>query len=47
LGLSICRSLVEAMGGRIDVVSTSEEGTRFTVDLPATPAEVRPIDMAA
>jgi signal transduction histidine kinase len=47
LGLSICRGLVEAMGGRIDVVSTPQDGTRFTVDLPAAPAETRPFDLAA
>ena len=47
LGLSICRGLVEAMGGRIDVSSRTGEGARFTVDLPA-PAVVRsPRSLAA
>ncbi|MFP2960063.1 ATP-binding protein [Myxococcus sp. 1LA] len=34
LGLYIFKSIVEAHGGHIDVVSTPEEGTRFTVHLP-------------
>jgi len=36
LGLSICRSIVVAHGGRIEVESTSEQGTVFVVSLPAT-----------
>jgi signal transduction histidine kinase len=34
LGLSICRGLVEAMGGTIEVSSVHGEGSRFTVVLP-------------
>ena len=34
LGLSICRALVEAMGGRISVVSRAEIGSTFTVEVP-------------
>ena len=34
LGLSIARQIVEAHGGRIEVQSESEKGTRFTVLLP-------------
>ncbi|MDE2296962.1 MAG: response regulator, partial [Burkholderiales bacterium] len=34
LGLSISQKLVDAMGGRIDVVSAVGEGTTFTVRLP-------------
>lgn len=37
LGLSLSRSLVEAMGGRIDIVSTPGEGSTFTVVLPHRP----------
>ncbi len=36
LGLAICRSIVEAHGGRIGVRSAAEEGTTFRIDLPAT-----------
>jgi signal transduction histidine kinase len=35
LGLSICRSIVEAHRGRIWVVSSSESGTTFRFSLPA------------
>jgi signal transduction histidine kinase len=34
LGLSIAKTLVEAQKGRIDVVSSSGEGTRVTLSLP-------------
>ncbi|ESQ79407.1 hypothetical protein AEYBE204_10395 [Asticcacaulis sp. YBE204] len=34
LGLSITRSLIEMMGGRIEISSRFGEGTRFTVSLP-------------
>lgn len=34
LGLAICRNIVQSHGGTIDVVSTSGEGTTFTVRLP-------------
>ena len=34
LGLYIVREIVLAHGGTIDVVSTRQEGTRFTVRLP-------------
>jgi signal transduction histidine kinase len=37
LGLAIVRGFVEAHGGKIDVTSTPEEGTRFTFTLPYAP----------
>jgi signal transduction histidine kinase len=37
LGLYICRSLVEAHGGRIEVESAPGCGSSFTVRLPYTP----------
>jgi signal transduction histidine kinase len=37
LGLSVCRRLVRAMGGRISVSSVPGEGSVFTVLLPCWP----------
>ncbi|WP_300667537.1 sensor histidine kinase [Desulfoluna sp.] len=37
LGLSVCFSIVESMGGHIDVTSTPGEGTLFTIVLPCQP----------
>jgi signal transduction histidine kinase len=34
LGLSVSRSLVESMGGRIEVESQPRHGSRFSVVLP-------------
>jgi signal transduction histidine kinase len=42
LGLSVSRSLVEAMGGRIDVRSAVGRGATFTVVLPCQVAVVSP-----
>lgn len=39
LGLSITYSLIEGLGGRIEVESEMEKGTTFTVMLPTTKAE--------
>ncbi len=36
LGLSVCRGLVEAAGGTIDIDATVETGARFIVILPAS-----------
>jgi len=36
LGLSICKEIIERHGGRIEVVSRSGEGTRFTLWLPVS-----------
>lgn len=35
LGLAIAKQLIEAQQGTIDVISAPDEGTRFTVSLPA------------
>jgi CheY-like chemotaxis protein len=40
LGLAITRSLVEAMGGTISVVSDTARGSTFTVRLPLKPREL-------
>ncbi len=37
LGLSICRTLVEAHGGQIELTSSPGQGTTVTVHLPRTP----------
>ncbi|MEO0474372.1 MAG: HAMP domain-containing sensor histidine kinase [Planctomycetota bacterium] len=34
LGLSICRQLVESVGGKIELASTSDQGSRFRIVLP-------------
>ncbi|HTL32928.1 MAG TPA: ATP-binding protein [Kofleriaceae bacterium] len=34
LGLSVCKQLVERMGGRIEVLSTSTQGTSIAITLP-------------
>ncbi len=39
LGLSICKNLVEIMGGQIQVSSVKGEGTTFTADIPFTRVE--------
>jgi PAS domain S-box-containing protein len=37
LGLAICRRLVEAVGGRMEVMSLAGNGSRFTALFPVTP----------
>ena len=39
LGLSICRTLAEAMGGTLDVHSVHGRGSRFILHLPVQPAQ--------
>lgn len=36
LGLSICKQIVEAAGGQIGLVSSSEHGSTFSIELPLT-----------
>ncbi len=43
LGLSICKRLVDLMGGEIQVSSEPELGSAFVVTLPIEPAEVQPL----
>lgn len=42
LGLVVCKNLVEANGGQIDVESELGQGTTFTVTLPAESARLTP-----
>ncbi|MDI6689463.1 MAG: ATP-binding protein [Actinomycetota bacterium] len=37
LGLSICKEIIEILGGSIDVESKLGEGTKFTIELPISP----------
>jgi signal transduction histidine kinase len=46
LGLPLARSIAEAMGGRISVVSKVGVGSRFTVHLPAGKAEQKETPVA-
>jgi signal transduction histidine kinase len=41
MGLSICRSIVEAHGGRIWVASSGEAGTVFRFSLPTSESTAR------
>jgi PAS domain S-box-containing protein len=38
LGLSVCRRIAQLHGGRVSVQSVPDEGSRFTLHLPAAPA---------
>jgi two-component system OmpR family sensor kinase len=39
LGLSLVKAVVEAHGGRVEVTSTPQQGSTFTVMLPTAPPE--------
>lgn len=43
LGLSICKSIVEAHGGHLSLTSTVGVGTTVTFELPTTPASTEPV----
>ena len=42
LGLSICRSIITSMGGKISVASVEGVGTTFTVEIPGKQSKVNP-----
>ncbi len=42
LGLAVCKRLIEEAGGAISVTSVVDEGTRFTILLPAVERVARP-----
>ncbi|CAK7053962.1 MAG: Adaptive-response sensory-kinase SasA [Desulfovibrio sp.] len=44
LGLAICYTILEKLGGRIEVQSRLGEGTTFSVTLPAEPPQLPPED---
>ncbi|MDH4870338.1 hybrid sensor histidine kinase/response regulator [Pseudomonas sp. BN515] len=46
LGLAISKELVEMMGGRIEVQSTLNQGTRFSFDIPLQPGEFQTDDLS-
>ncbi len=45
LGLSICKELVIAMGGTINIASTVGKGTMFFINLPVTRKKLENKDM--
>jgi signal transduction histidine kinase len=47
LGLPVCRDIVEAHKGRLRVESRPGRGARFTLRLPACPADAEPKQGAA
>jgi len=47
IGLYIAREIIHAHEGRIDVTSSAEDGTTFTVTMPRLPSRPRPADFAS
>jgi signal transduction histidine kinase len=47
LGLAIAREIIQAHGGKIDLESTPQSGTRFTVSIPALEATPSPALISA
>jgi signal transduction histidine kinase/ActR/RegA family two-component response regulator len=47
LGLSVCRGLIEAHGGTIEVGQAERGGTRFEIRLPVTPLQAERAERAA
>ena len=41
LGLSVSRSLIEAMGGRIEVISSKGKGAKFSAIFPIARRTIR------